>query len=455
MNYPSTASDRAHFILERRVSKHRLDPHRAYGAFVEEEPDGLGGTVSVATILLTNRECPWKCVFCDLWINTLDETVSAGAIAEQLRAALADLPPARWIKLYNAGSFFDPRAIPPGEFPAIADLLTPFERVIVESHPALIHGGASSHVLSLRDRLRNRTSTPTSRDSSPDRAGDRPARSVDASDSSAAAHYPDCVPLETDAPEVGPSSRLEAVKALEAVHPHALLAKNLDRNSLSRKAPSPGVAPERGGELFATLDGLARSAACSPKVSPTLPSSPRDDSRRLEVAMGLETVHALALERMNKGMTLDDFARAADVLRRAEIDLRAFVLVQPPFVPPDEAVFWALRSIDFAREHGARLVALIPTRGGNGAMEALRETGDFVPPRLSTLEESLDRALEGVAQHGGPIVVADLWDLDRFSDCTSCFPAREARLRRMNLTQKIDPRVPCSCSPPRIAGATY
>ena len=42
---------------------------------------------------------------------------------------------ARRVKLYNAGSFFDPRAIPPGDFAAIAALARPFARVIVECAP--------------------------------------------------------------------------------------------------------------------------------------------------------------------------------------------------------------------------------------------------------------------------------------------------------------------------------
>jgi len=75
---------------------------------------------------------------CDLWKNTLAEPVPAGAIPEQIRAALGGLPPARHIKLYNAGNFFDPGAIPTSEHEEIASLLEPFERVIVESHPALV-----------------------------------------------------------------------------------------------------------------------------------------------------------------------------------------------------------------------------------------------------------------------------------------------------------------------------
>ena len=79
----------------------------------------------MATIFLTNRECPWKCLMCDLWKNTLEDSVPPGAIPEQIREALRVLPPARRIKLYNAGSFFDGRAVPPEDHAAIAELVAP------------------------------------------------------------------------------------------------------------------------------------------------------------------------------------------------------------------------------------------------------------------------------------------------------------------------------------------
>ena len=75
---------------------------------------------------------------CDLWKNTLTESVPQGAIPAQIDYALARLEPARHIKLYNSGSFFDPRAIPVEDYPAIAERVADFERVIVECHPALI-----------------------------------------------------------------------------------------------------------------------------------------------------------------------------------------------------------------------------------------------------------------------------------------------------------------------------
>ena len=317
VGYPESSSARTAFVLAKRGRKNALDVRRAYGAFVEEEPDGEGGTVSVATVLLTNRECPWRCVFCDLWRNTLDATVPSGAIRAQIETALASLPKARWIKLYNAGSFFDPRAIPPGDLPSIAESVAAFERVIVESHPKLV----GDEVLRFRDLL----------------------------------------------------------------------------------------------------------------------------SGRLEVAMGLETADAVVLEKLHKGMTLEDFVHASWLLAREEIDLRAFVLVQPPFVAAEDAVGEAVHAVEFAEGAGTKVVALLPTRGGNGALDSLAAEGRFAPPKLSTLEDAFDAGLRETLR-----VLADTWDLETFSECPACFAARRDRIARTNLSQRAEPRVACpSCSTSR------
>ena len=310
--YPEDPAGRDRWILARRGPRNRLDPNRASGRLHEEEPDDSGQPVSVSTIFLTNRECPWRCLMCDLWTNTLEEPIPAGAIPAQIAGALAELPAARWVKLYNAGSFFDPKAIPAEDHPATARSLDSFERVIVESHPALV-----------------------------------------------------------------------------------------------------------GASAVAFRDSLAGS---------------------LEVALGLETIHPEVLPRLNKRMTLDQFRRAAEYLRRERIAVRAFVLVGLPFVSREESVEWACRSIEFAFDRGASVISVIPTRTGNGAMDDLARTGEFPPPELS--------ALEAVQAHGLGLrkgrVLTDTWDLARLARCGSCRTERADRLARMNLAQSILPRVACS-----------
>jgi radical SAM enzyme (TIGR01210 family) len=163
-------------------------------------------------------------------------------------------------------------------------------------------------------------------------------------------------------------------------------------------------------------------------------------SGRLEVAMGLETAHPEVLEKLNKRMTLEQFATAAEFLRRNDVDLRVFILVQPPFMKADEALHWAQRSLDFAFDCGATAATLIPTRGGNGAMDALAEAGEFAPPRLELVEEA---ANYGVGLGRGRVFV-DLWDLERDSGCSNCYKLRIARLRAMNLRQVVLDNIACN-----------
>lgn len=308
--YPAKAAERDAWILSRRPARESLDPFIPYNYFVEDECAHDWAIKPVATIFLTNRECPFHCLMCDLWRNTLTETVPAGAIPAQIDHALRSLPPARQLKLYNSGNFFDPHAIPPEDYAAIAQRANRFERLIVENHPGLI-----------------------------------------------------------------------------------------------------GEACMRFRDLLAV---------------------------RLEVAMGLETVHPEAAAALNKRMTLEQFSNAAKFLRGNGIDLRVFILVQPPFVPAAEAVSWAERSLDFAMECGATAAVLIPTRGGNGAMEALMANGEFALPTLDTLESAMEYGL----RLGAGRVFADLWGMRK--SCTQCHAQRVARLQRMNLQQAVLDRIVCS-----------
>jgi hypothetical protein len=109
-------------------------------------------------------------------------------------------------------------------------------------------------------------------------------------------------------------------------------------------------------------------------------------------------------------------------------------------VPEAEVVDWAEASVRFAFDCGATAVSLIPTRLGNGALDDLARATQFSPPKIDTLETALDRAL--ALKRGR--VFADLWDLERFSCCPGCFPARRDRLATINLGQSELPAISCA-----------
>lgn len=130
-------------VLRLRPPRQAVTLGRPYAAFVEPELSAGGTLDRVATLFLTNRECPFHCVFCDLWQHTTTEMVPVGEIPRQIDVALAELlppagqPPVRHVKLYNSGNFFDPAAIPVADYPAIIERVQRFDTVIVENHPRL------------------------------------------------------------------------------------------------------------------------------------------------------------------------------------------------------------------------------------------------------------------------------------------------------------------------------
>ncbi len=135
----SDISDRE--ILDARPARNSLTIDRPYESLIEPECGAAGNVEDVATIFLTNRECPFRCLMCDLWKNTTVESVPAGAIPKQIDYALERLPEAQHVKLYNSGNFFDAKAIPKEDWPAIAERVRGFKSVIVENHPKLCGDG--------------------------------------------------------------------------------------------------------------------------------------------------------------------------------------------------------------------------------------------------------------------------------------------------------------------------
>ncbi len=298
-------------IVGARGPRNSVDPLRPWHFLTEPEFSASGRVEDVSTIFLTNRECPYKCLMCDLWKNTTTDTVPQGAVLQQIEYALQRLPPAPHIKLYNSGNFFDAKAIPSADLPAIAQRVSGFQTVIVENHPRM------------------------------------------------------CGPACAE---------------------------------------------------FQQLCGT-----------------------QLEVALGLETSHAETLATLNKRMTTEDFSRACDLLLKASIRLRTFVLLRPPGVTEEQGIEQAVESIRFAFSCGVSCCSVIPVRPGNGILEQMELSGQFQRPRL----DSLERVMEETLSWGRGRVFVDLWDIQSAVSCPQCSQQRIDRLHAANLTQQLGPPIDC------------
>ena len=246
--------------------------------------------------------------------------------------------------------------------------------------------------------------------------------------------------IDGPTPEGALPAQLEAVfGALDGAWPERLKLYNAS-NFFDRRAVPPGDLP-RIAALAAPFRGVTVESHATTVGASTLAFA-RLIPGRLEVAMGLETIHPVAAKELNKRLDLTRFDEAARFLVSNEVDLRVFVLLGVPHVPAEESVASTVSTVEYAVIRGAAVIWIIPVRGGNGEMERLQASGAFIPPTLRQLESALDHCL----QFGSAVVTADLWDVDKLSACSECRPARVERLRRINMGGQSAPAVVCgSC----------
>jgi radical SAM enzyme (TIGR01210 family) len=103
----------------------------------------------------------------------------------------------------------------------------------------------------------------------------------------------------------------------------------------------------------------------------------------LEIAIGLESANDRVLRySINKGFTVADFRRAAELLNDREVDLRSYVLLKPPFLTEAEAVADSISTIEYASKF-SETISLNPVNVQKGTLvEKLWRNWAYRPPWL-------------------------------------------------------------------------
>lgn len=200
------------------------------------------------------------------------------------------------------------------------------------------------------------------------------------------------------------------------------------------------VIVENHAALFASRDVRERTLAFADSLE-----------GQLEIAMGLETIDAGAMSRLNKRLTCEQFESACAFLRRHGIAVRAFVLLQPPGVPQESAVDACVQDCVAAWSWGVDTCCIIPTRPGRGWLQKQQELQLWQPPNAAQMERAIDASIDWLKDrrsrtHGSaavrhPVVLSDLWDWEGVAGtCDACREARRNRLHAIHLQQSpIDP----------------
>ncbi len=236
-----------------------------------------------------------------------------------------------------------------------------------------------------------------------------------------------------------PKQLSDVLQSLDAATPRPDRLKLYNASNFFDRRAVPAADLPRIAELAAPFAGVTVESHASTIGPATLEFAQRL-SGRLEVAIGLETIHPVAAAHLNKRLDLGVFERSARWLADNGMDLRVFVLLGAPYIPVDASVEWTVRTAEYAIECGASIVSIIPVRGGNGEMERLAARGQFTPPTVAQLENALDRCVRLT----GAAVTVDLWDVERLPVCERCARARIERLRRLNVMGGSEPPIECT-----------
>lgn len=154
------------WILENRGPKNAVLPDRPYAYLIEKERSQAGVIENIGTVFLTNKECPFRCLMCDLWKNTTDYSVTPEQIDQQVLFSLSEFAKQierenlalHSLKLYNSGNFFDRQAIHADALERIlarvhdARKTFAINNLIVENHPKLV----GNRLIEFANRLETR-----------------------------------------------------------------------------------------------------------------------------------------------------------------------------------------------------------------------------------------------------------------------------------------------------------
>ncbi len=166
----------------------------------------------------------------------------------------------------------------------------------------------------------------------------------------------------------------------------------------------------------------------------------------VEVGIGLESANdAVRNACVNKGFSFRDFRRAAEMLREADVRVKCYLLLKPPFLSEGESIEDVVKSVEAVRDL-VDVISINPTNVQKGTVvERLWKSKLYRPPWLWSVVEVLRTSLmivEGVDVISDPVAAGKRRGAH---NCGKCDDAVAREIRKASLTQKPNFKARCGC----------
>ncbi|MCU0860692.1 MAG: archaeosine biosynthesis radical SAM protein RaSEA [Methanomassiliicoccales archaeon] len=160
-------------------------------------------------------------------------------------------------------------------------------------------------------------------------------------------------------------------------------------------------------------------------------------AEKVEVALGLESGNDLVLrECINKGFRVQDYIRAASLIKQRGMRVRTYLLLKPPYLTERQALEDTVASIRLASAYSDSVSVNPVNVQRDTIVESLFRRGDYRPPWLWSLVEALRtrRELGGVRVFSSP---SGAGTPRGAHNCGKCDAAVIAAVERFSFSQDL------------------
>ncbi len=117
----------------------KMDPSRPVHVSLQKEIGYDKKIKKTLEIILTTTRCPFRCLMCGYYKDTIPDSPDPEQIIQQVEKAIKKFPEFEQVKIFNSGNFFDKKAIPPDVQVRLFKMLEDADLVTIENRAEYVN----------------------------------------------------------------------------------------------------------------------------------------------------------------------------------------------------------------------------------------------------------------------------------------------------------------------------